>query len=573
VVELVLVGLVAGFLAGISPCILPVLPVVLVGGASATPDAQSATSTRPATRQAQPGGLARPLSLIAGLVLSFSLIILVGSELLSLLHLPQDTLRDVGIALLVVVGLGYLIPPLGALLERPFSRIRSRKPDGRGGGFVLGLALGVLYVPCAGPVLAALTVVGATHRVGTTAVFLTAAFAVGTAVPLLAIALAGSQLSSRISTLRRNAPWVRRVGGAVLIVMALVIGSNVLAGLQRDVPGYSTALQSSAKIRQQLNNVTHVSTTSLTHCSSTATALVNCGPAPAFKGITTWLNTPGDKPLTMAQLRGKVVLVDFWTYSCINCQRTLPHVEAWYSKYAKDGLVVVGVHTPEFAFEHVVSNVKTQSASLGVHYPVAVDDSYGTWDAYDNEYWPADYLIDASGDVRHVHFGEGDYGTTEQLIRQLLLAAHPGLSLPPPTDVPNLTPAGELSPETYVGYERLQYLLPSSGVVQDAPAAYHFPGTLPLGGMGLSGTWTDHSQEATAGASAELELGFLAQHVYLVLGGTGTLDVSVNGRHIETLNVAGVPRLYTLYQAAQTTTGKLLLRASPGVQVYDFTFG
>ena len=570
-VELLLVGVVAGFLAGISPCILPVLPVVLVGGASAANDGQAASG--PGQTARKPAGIGRPLALIAGLVLSFSLIILAGSELLSLLHLPQDTLRDAGIAVLVVVGLGYLVPALGALLERPFARIRSRKPDDRAGGLVLGLALGVLYVPCAGPVLAALTVVGATHRVGTTAVFLTAAFAVGTAVPLLAIALAGSQLTSRVSALRRNAPWVRRAGGAVLIVMALVIASNVLAGLQRDVPGYSTALQGSVKVRQQLNTVTGVSRTSLTKCSSTATALVNCGTAPAFTGITTWLNTPGDRPLTMPQLRGKVVLVDFWTYSCINCQRTLPHVEAWYAKYAKYGLVIVGVHTPEFAFEHVVSNVKSEATGLGVRYPVAIDDNYGTWDAYDNEYWPADYLIDATGDVRHVHFGEGDYGTTEQLIRQLLVTAHPGVSLPPPTDVPNLTPAGELSPETYVGYERLQYLLPSSGVVQNAPAVYHFPGTLPLGGMGLSGTWTDHAQEATAGTAAQLELGFLAQHVYLVLGGTGRLDVSVNGRHIETLDVAGVPRLYTLYQAGHTTSGKLLLRASPGVQVYDFTFG
>jgi cytochrome c biogenesis protein CcdA/thiol-disulfide isomerase/thioredoxin len=569
VLELLLVGVVAGFLAGISPCILPVLPVVLVGGAAA--DGQPFSSAGPDPRR--PASLARPLALIAGLVLSFSLIILAGSELLSLLHLPQDALRDAGIALLVVVGLGYLVPQFGALLERPFTRIRSRKPDGRTGGFVLGLALGVLYVPCAGPVLAALTVVGATHRVGATAVFLTAAFAVGTAVPLLAIALAGAQLTRRIGALRRNAPWVRRVGGAVLIVMALVIGSNLLAGLQRDVPGYSTALQGSARIRQQLNGVTGVSRTSLTTCSSTATVLVNCGPAPAFTGITSWLNTSGGRPLTPAELRGKVVLVDFWTYSCINCQRTLPHVEAWYARYAKYGLVVVGVHTPEFAFEHVVSNVTAEAASLGVRYPVAIDDNYATWNAYDNEYWPADYLIDASGDVRHVHFGEGDYVTTEQLIRQLLVAAHPGISLPPPTQVPNLTPAGELSPETYVGYERLQYLLPATDIRQNSAAVYHFPATLPLGGMGLSGTWTDHAQEATAGASAELELGFLAHDVYLVLGGTGTLDVTIDGHQIETLAVAGVPRLYTLYQAGHTTSGKLLLRASPGVQVYDFTFG
>jgi cytochrome c biogenesis protein CcdA/thiol-disulfide isomerase/thioredoxin len=628
--ELLLVGLVAGFLAGISPCILPVLPVILVGGAATgrgSAGAAGATSAGAGAGTARPGGVAmagkaapaghraavakpagakaggtggsaaqsrpeapawtgspsrtgaglgRPLALIAGLVVSFSLIILIGSELLSLLHLPQDTLRDIGIALLIAVGLGYLFPPLGRLLERPFSRIRSRRPSGRAGGFVLGLALGVLYIPCAGPVLAALTVVGATHHVGTTAVFLTAAFAVGTAIPLLVVAIAGSELTSRVSALRRNAPWVRAVGGAVLIIMALVIATNVLSGLQRVVPGYSTALQGSAKIRQDLSGVTGntgAAHPSLAKCSATATTLQNCGQAPNFTDITTWLNTPGGKPLSLAGLRGKVVLVDFWTYSCINCQRTLPHIEAWSAKYAKDGLVVVGVHTPEFAFEHVVSNVRAQAADLDVHYPVAVDNNYGTWTAYNNQYWPADYLIDAQGDVRHVSFGEGGYGTTEQMIRELLIDAHPQIALPPPTDVPNKTPTGELSPETYVGYERLQYLVSSVNPVHDGPADYSFPASLPLGGMAWSGTWTDHSQEATAGPGAQIELSFLAQNVYLVLGGHGTLAVSVNGRHVQTINVAGVPRLYTLYQAGQAVTGKLLLKASPGVQAYDFTFG
>ncbi len=277
--------------------------------------------------------------------------------------------------------------------------------------------------------------------------------------------------------------------------------------------------------------------------------------------------------MSLASLRGKVVLVDFWTYSCINCQRTLPHIEAWYAKYAKYGLVVVGVHTPEFAFEHVVSNVRAQAADLGVRYPVAIDNAYATWTAYDNEYWPADYLIDAQGDVRHVAFGEGGYGTTEQMIRQLLVAAHPHLALPPPTDVPNLTPTGELSPETYLGYERLQYLDPGTNLVRDAAAAYSFPATLPLGAMGWSGTWTDHQQEATAGPAAQIELSFVAQDIYLVLGGHGTLAVSVNGHHLKTIDVSGVPKLYTLYQAGQAVTGKLMLQASPGIQAYDFTFG
>jgi cytochrome c biogenesis protein CcdA/thiol-disulfide isomerase/thioredoxin len=574
VVELVVVGIVAGFLAGISPCILPVLPVVLVAGATGAPG--SSGSSPPAnveTPARTPRALlARSLAVIAGLVLSFSIIVLAGSEILSLLHLPQDALRDAGIVLLIVVGLGYLIPPLGMLIERPFARVGTRQPSGQAGGFVLGLAVGVLYVPCAGPVLAAIAVVGATHRVGLTAVILTAAFAAGTALPLLAVAAAGSQLTSRVGAIRRRAPQIRRAGGAVLIVFAVLIASDVLAGLQRDIPGYSTALQGSAKIRKQLNALTGTPHTSLSSCNSTATTLVNCGPAPNFTGIRAWLNTPGGRPLSLRALRGKVVLVDFWTYSCINCQRSLPHVEAWYSEYAKDGLVVVGVHTPEFAFEHVVSNVRAQAAALGVRYPVAIDDNYATWDAYSNQYWPADYLIDAQGNVRSVHFGEGDYSTMGQLIRQLLQAARPHLSVPSPAGVPDKTPTGELSPETYIGYDELQYLDPPD-VVHDAPAVYRFPTSLPLGALGLAGTWTDHAQEATAGTGAELELGFLAQDVYLVLGGTGTLDVSYDGHHTQTIDVGGTPRLYTLYQAGSTKTGTLLLHASPGVQAYDFTFG
>jgi cytochrome c biogenesis protein CcdA/thiol-disulfide isomerase/thioredoxin len=570
-VELVVVGVVAGFLAGISPCILPVLPVVLVAGASPAAGAGVPAATGTPARMPQ-AGVARSLAVIGGLVLSFSIIVLAGSEILSALHLPQDALRDAGIALLAVVGLGYLIPPLGALLERPFARVGTRRPSGRAGGFVLGLAVGVVYVPCAGPVLAAIAVVGATHRVGLTAVILTAAFAVGTAVPLFAVAAAGGQLTSRIGAIRRRAPQIRRVGGAVLIVFAVLIASDALAGLQRDIPGYTTALQGSPTIRKQLNALTGVRHTSLTNCNSTSTTLVNCGPAPNFTGITAWLNTPGGKPLSISALRGKVILVDFWTYSCINCQRTLPHVEAWYKEYAKDGFVVVGVHTPEFAFEHVVSNVRAQAAALGVRYPVAIDDNYATWNAYDNQYWPADYLIDAQGDVRYVHFGEGDYSTTGQLIRQLLQAARPSLALPTPAALPDKTPTGELSPETYLGYDRLQYLDPPE-VAQNTPAVYQFPPSLPLGALGLAGTWTDHAQEATAGNGAELELGFLAQEVYLVLGGSGTLDVSVNGHHTQTIDVGGIPRLYTLYQAGSAKSGTLLLHASPGVEAYDFTFG
>jgi cytochrome c biogenesis protein CcdA/thiol-disulfide isomerase/thioredoxin len=575
--ELVVIGLVAGFLAGISPCIIPVLPVVLVAGSTAPTDSGPSGDAAPGAGSGTPAPVGqrmrRPVAVVVGLVLSFSLLVLAGSELLSLLHLPQDTLRDVGIGMLLIVGVGYLVPPVASLIERPFARIGTRQPARGTTGFVLGLALGLLFVPCAGPVLAAITVVGATHRVGVAAVLLTVAFGVGVAVPLLAVALAGEEVTRRVGAIRSHAPAVRRIGGVVLIVMAVAIASDLFDGLQRDVPAYSDALQGTSSLRHELSTLTGNGGSSLASCNDNASGLVDCGHAPNFTGITAWLNTPGGRPLSLSALRGKVVLVDFWTYSCINCQRTLPHVEAWYQRYRRDGFVVVGVHTPEFAFEHVVSNVRAQAATLGVRYPVAVDDEDKTWDAYDNEYWPADYLIDASGVVRHVHFGEGSYSETERLIRQLLRADHPGITLPPPTKVANLTPTGELSPETYVGYDRLQYLEPPSSVVENQPASYQIPATLPLGTFGLSGTWTEHSQEATADGHASLELRFLAKDVYLVLGGSGTLSVLATGHAETTIQVHGVPRLYSLYRAPTAAAGTLVLEVSKGVQAYDFTFG
>ena len=285
-------------------------------------------------------------------------------------------------------------------------------------------------MPCAGPILAAITVVGATHRVGLTAVILTAAFAAGTAVPLLALAVAGSELTQRIGAIRQRAPQVRRVGGAVLVVIAVAIAFNVFGGLQRDIPGYTTRPAGlAARSASSSTGSPAPPHTSLTSCNANASTLVNCGSAPNFTGITTWLNTPGGKPLSLAALRGKVVLVDFWTYSCINCQRTLPHVEAWYQRYAQGRLrrrrrPHPGVRLRARGLQRA-GRRPPRSAST-TRSPI--DDNYGTWNAYDNEYWPADYLIDAQGDVRHVALRRGRLlRLPKQLIRQLLTAAHPGV--------------------------------------------------------------------------------------------------------------------------------------------------
>jgi thiol-disulfide isomerase/thioredoxin len=365
------------------------------------------------------------------------------------------------------------------------------------------------------------------------------------------------------------------------VVMALTIGFNTFAGLQRDVPGYTSALQNrfegGARVHRKLSALTGNATkqnATLLSCNSNAVSLINCGTAPPFMKITTWLNTPGERPLTLAALRGKVVLVDFWTYSCINCQRSLPHLEAWYREYAPYGFVIVGVHTPEFSFEHVVSNVRNQSAALGVRYPVAIDNAYGTWNAYNNEYWPADYLLDGRGVVRHVHFGEGDYADTESLIRTLLTEAHPELKLPPSLDVPDKTPSPymQMSPETYIGYDREQFVV-NPHLVHNRAATYRYPTIMQPQSLAYAGTWTEGAQSATSGRGAQMELSFDASDVYLVMGGSGTVQVSIDGQHTKTVRVNGVPRLYALNRSGTPDSGLVGLRFSPGIRAYDFTFG
>ena len=376
---------------------------------------------------------------------------------------------------------------------------------------------------------------------------------------------------------RSQAAVARRVIGAVLIATSLIIGFNLTDGLQRAVPGYTGALQNhieaGATARQALSGVTGENATgALASCTDASPTLQQCGSAPPLSGISRWLNTPAGSPLTIAGLRGRVVLVDFWTYSCINCQRTLPHLEAWNRSYAKDGLTIIGVHTPEFAFEHVVSNVSQAAKQLGVDYPIAIDNDYSTWNAYENQYWPAEYLVDATGHIRHVDFGEGQYGQTETFIRHLLIQANPQVALPAASDVPNATPTEQTTPESYLGYQHPANLAGQT-IQEDVMSAYQAPSAIPPDEYAYNGRWSIGSESATAGPGATLLLNFEAKDVYLVLGGSGTVVVSVDGRSERTVEVAGEPRLYQLVGTSSAQRALLSLAVSPGVQAYDFTFG
>jgi cytochrome c biogenesis protein CcdA/thiol-disulfide isomerase/thioredoxin len=573
VAELLAIAFLGGLITAISPCIVPVLPAVVAGGTAGT-------------------RRARPYLIVAGLVVSFSLATLLGSTVLSALGLPQDFLRWLGIAVLLLLALGLLVPTIGYWTERPFSRLGTSRRAGWGGGFGLGLSLGLVFVPCAGPVLSAIAVAGANHRVGASSLLVALFYSAGAALPLLVLSIAAQRAATGWQLLRKHLPRVRRLAGAVLALTTLAIAFGFFDPLQRAVPGYTSALQNQVEkgssIGSQLEKLEGEHATSYGQKQAAAAAhkapgaakkspssntvrLPDLGRAANFTGIVAWLNTPGDRPLSLAQLRGKVVLVDFWTYSCINCQRALPHVEAWYNDYKDDGFVVVGVHTPEFAFEHVVSNVRSAVRSLGVDYPVAVDSNYATWDAYNNEYWPADYLIDPRGQVRVYDYGEGGYGALETDIRELLTAngvAH----LPPRTDVADKTPAQPITQESYLGYSEEQFVAGET-VVNDKPVDYRGPSNVPNDSFAFNGTWTDHSQEATAGPNAEITLHFYANDVYLVMAGAGKVSVSLDGQHLTSVDVKGVPRLYTLFSGESIATGDLEVNFAPGVQAYDFTFG
>jgi cytochrome c biogenesis protein CcdA/thiol-disulfide isomerase/thioredoxin len=573
---LAVVGVLAGIVTSLSPCVLPVLPVVLAAGA-ARRHTESAPG-EPAETGEQVRRSWRPYGVVAGLVLSFSVATLFGSLILTALHLPQDLLRDIGVAVLALIGFSLLWPRLGDLLERPFARLPRRQVDPNSNGVVLGLGLGLLFVPCAGPVLATIAVVGASQQVSAGALVLTAAFGIGVGLPLLVLARAGEAITRRTGVLRRHARSLRTVGGVLMIVVAVATGLNLTDGLQRDVPGYTTALQNvlTDPAANQLHNLAaggSGTTGTGTTCSPGGTSLQDCGSAPELTGITGWLNTPGDAPLTLAGLRGKVVLVDFWTYSCINCQRTLPHLEAWDRAYRDAGLTIIGVHTPEFAFEHVPANVDAQTRALGVQYPIAIDDDYGTWNAYANEYWPADYLVDATGKIRYVSYGEGGYADTENLIRQLLTDPPDVPTLPPPTEVADTTPAQASTPETYLGYHYAPLHVSGTAPATGGSAAYRLPATLDPDTFALGGTWSADPEAVTAGPGAQLELNYQADKVFLVLGGQGSVSVQVTGRPARTVDVSGPPTLYPLVDGTGDKRTTVDLTMSPGVQAYDFTFG
>jgi cytochrome c biogenesis protein CcdA/thiol-disulfide isomerase/thioredoxin len=521
------------------------------------------------------GGRRRPLGIVLGLAVTFTVTIVGLATVVDGVGLGDSVTRDVAIVVLGAFGVAVALPAVAARLEAPLSRLARFGPRSAGRGFWSGLgvgaALGFVYAPCAGPILAAVVSVSAASG---RSVAVGLAYALGSAVVLLVLALVGRAAFARV----RRGPGLQRALGAVMVLTAVAMAFQLDVRFQSAIANHLPAavvnptrsLEGSGAVSKRLAELRPPSR--FARAAHARAGLPDYGPAPEFAGISHWLDS---RPLTLASLRGRVVLIDFWTYTCINCIRTLPHLTAWDADYRQAGLTIVGVHSPEFSFEKETGNVERAIAQDGIRYPVAQDNAMATWDAWSNQYWPAEYLIDARGHVRYASFGEGDYAKTEQAIRALLAEA--GATRLGADAKPSRTydPAAQATPETYVGLARAERFLPAAS--RPGTSTYRaFAGQLPLSHFSLGGTWTLTPEAATAGAGATLTGRVAGKDVYLVLSppshGAGTLNVAVDGRPAKTLAITG-QRLYHLLSRPRLETHTITLRPSRGVSAYAFTFG
>ncbi len=579
---LLIFALVAGAGTALTPCILPVLPALLSASAA--------------------GGRRRPLGVILGLSATHTLAIVALASVIDGVGLADGFVRTLAVVVLTLFGVTLLTPRLGALVERALTPLQRLGPRTSGQGFWSGLAvggaLGFLYAPCAGPILAAVISVSATQGASTDLVALALAYAAGSALVLLLIAFGGRALVARVRRAGHGLA-VQRTLGALLITTAVVMATNldvrfqtVLASeLPYQLSNPTAQLERTDAVESRLTGLRGESRFDLGRATArrepTPAVLPKLGPAPDFTGNDSWINTRDDRALTLEGLRGKVVLIDFWTYTCINCVRTFPALRAWHERYAKKGLVIVGVHTPEFAFERERANVVRSARENELRYPIAQDNSYDTWNAWGNQYWPAKYLIDARGRVRYTHFGEGAYGETERAIRSLLAESgreRLGRRTKPRTEAadPRLQ-----TPETYLGADR------ADGFEGTAPTAgtltYDDTGDeLPKSRFALEGTWSVDGERATAVRDAEIRARTVARKTYLVMsgpagGGTARVQVLLDGKPVGpqaagedvsagTVSVRG-QRLYRLVSLPEIGDQELTLRVPPGVSAYAFTFG
>ncbi len=566
---LFLFAFISGLVTIAAPCIWPLLPIVL-----------SASST---------GGHKKPLGVTVGILASFGVLTLTLSYIVKILPINLDFLRLFAVAVLVILGLSLIIPKIGAILELYVSRFSGKLGGGRsrtgfGGGLLTGIILGIVWTPCAGPILATIATLAATTQVNTQLILVTLFYLVGIGIPLFIFSIIGRRIFTKTRSLSKYTGRIQQVFGIIMILTALLIFTGydkvLSANLLNLVPSYSTALnslESSSLIKDDLDKLKGVSN------------LNDQGVrAPEIVGIEHWLNLPADKAsFSLKELRGKVILIDFWTYTCINCIRTLPHVTSWYERYKNQGFVVIGVHTPEFEFEKNTDNVAAALKQYGIRYPVAQDNSYATWNAYSNQYWPAEYLIDGKGIIRKTHFGEGNYDEMEASIVDLLKEAGKNVANSG-EDLPDTTPIRSNSPETYLGAQRMEYLFPSGGI-NPGEHTFILERDIPQNTFSFGGDWDISQEYAVSSVKSVIEYNFDANNVNLVMtpgkNSYGRVKVLLDGKVLKASQAGsdvkdGVinvdrDRLFNIVDL-HGKPGKHIIRLefeTPGIEAFAFTFG
>ena len=568
------------FLAGVltiaSPCILPIVPFVF----------------------ARPGQsvLRGTLPLLAGLVAAWASVVVLAAAGAAWAAQAHDIGRAVGLAVLAIVAATLLSDRLAGLAARPFTdlggRLSGRAGTGIAASLVTGVAVGLLWAPCAGPVLALVLTGGAASGSPLATGLAAGAYAAGAATSLAVVVSVGRRLAAALRASSAVAHRLRQVAGVAALAAVLAIASGFDATVLAQLPAPASSGIENALLQRLPAKAREVAMPASSQVFRSSLPVL--GDLPSFAGAADWLNGP---PLTAEALRGKVVLVQFWTYSCINCIRTLPFVRAWAQSYAAEGLVVIGVHTPEFAFEHDENNVRRALARFGLTYPVAIDNGFKVWRAFGNESWPGFALVDAQGRIRYRTAGEGQESRTEQAIRDLLTeagAAREPVATPAAPPAPGEQAAADWdhlrSDETYLGYAQATRFASRETVAADRPQVYSFA-DLPANRWGLSGTWTIASDRAIAAAAdGRVAYRFNARDLHLVLGAGQSghpirFQVTVDGHapgpdHGSDIDAEGFgtvteTRLYQLVRQADGPRARTVeIRfLNPGVEAYAFTFG
>jgi len=568
-----------GILTIVSPCILPVLPFVF------------SRADQPFRRSGLP--------LLAGMAATFALVAAVATFAGAWIVRANQLGRIVAIVIFAVLGLTLVFPSLAEILSRPFVRVGASAQNRSGAepsvaqSLILGVSTGLLWAPCAGPILGLILTGAAVEGASAQTVFLLLSFAAGASLSLAVALLAGNRVFALMKRSLGAEEWIRRGLGIAVLAGVIAIAFGWDTGILRRV----SLAGGTSGFEQRL--VDHLHPVAFARGSETLAAVEKVqldeeGRFPGLDGAVAWLNSP---PLTTAGLRGKVVLIDFWTYSCINCLRAVLYVEAWAEKYKNDGLVVIGVHTPEFAFEKDQGNIAKAVRDLKITYPIAIDSNYGIWKAFNNEYWPAHYFIDAQGTIRYHHFGEGEYDKSEEVIQELLKQKDATLKVAGLVQVSGsgATAAPDTddiqSPETYIGYERQENYVSPEKILRDAEASYSAPGRMDVNNWGLAGKWIVGGEHAAlVSAPGKIVFRFHARDLHLVLGpGKDGMPirfrVPVDGAppaqdHGADTNASGEGTVtgYRLYQLIRQK-GKVEDRTfeiqflDSGVQAYAFTFG